>query len=556
MARGAGWVAIAGVVVGAGCRVPSTWVVADAGADAEVGPPVPRLIAPLSTATVTRQRPTLRWKLPEGVTQAHVEIYRDRAASMRVVEFDGGAESGQPPVDLPPGVVFWRVRARGTNGSEVTTPTWQFTVPHRSAASDTSWGSTPDVNGDGVADVVVASNDRPKLYVYHSPVAGSAVTPTAIIETIADVNVVRPNLATAGDVNGDGWGDVVVQVGGPRDNGAAAVLLGGSSGLDRGRVVLFLTPSDVFRTTGGGDLNRDGFADIMVWSPNRLDVFLGGPAGPRPNPSATITLPSDTDVFGGAARFVGDTDGDGFEDAVVGVPNRERGSVYVYRGSPHGLLPIPVTTLAEPLPASGFGSAVGAGDLNGDGHPDLVVGAPSVDDGRGRVFVYYGGASGFSTTPSLTLAPPERPFRGGAFGYPVEVVGDLNGDGFEELVVSAIPSEELYVFAGRPTGLDSAPAVTVPEPSGMTTNFGNALAGARDMNGDGISDFLVGDYSASDFRGQVHLYLGAMDNLPTRPAVTLIGRPSASFGVSVACLIPASALDGFESANGPSRLSR
>src|SRR5262249_39138646 len=113
----------------------------------------PRLVAPLSTATVTSQTPTLRWALPEGVGGAQIEICRHRACTRSVGTFSAPGPRGTAP-HLDAGVYFWR--ARGTHAGAVGTLTsavWQFRVGARSAAVDTSWGTTPDVNGDGYDDV-------------------------------------------------------------------------------------------------------------------------------------------------------------------------------------------------------------------------------------------------------------------------------------------------------------------------------------------------------------------------------------------------------------------
>jgi hypothetical protein len=113
--------------------------------------PPPRALAPLSTATVSSRRPTLRWNLVGETTGAHVEICRDRACSNLIERFDATGSSGRPTENLPAGVVFWRLRGRaGAVTGETTSQTWQFTVGARSASTiDTSHGTTVDVNGDG-----------------------------------------------------------------------------------------------------------------------------------------------------------------------------------------------------------------------------------------------------------------------------------------------------------------------------------------------------------------------------------------------------------------------
>ena len=132
----------------------------DAGTDIPTLPPAGalRLIAPLSTATVTSRRPTLHWLLDSTADSVHVQICRDRACTDEVAAFDAAGGSGAPASDLPAGVLFWRAYGLGNGAiTEGWTPTWQFTVGARSAPIDTSWGTTLDVNGDGYADVIVGA---------------------------------------------------------------------------------------------------------------------------------------------------------------------------------------------------------------------------------------------------------------------------------------------------------------------------------------------------------------------------------------------------------------
>src|SRR5262249_17807859 len=128
--------------------------------DACVAVGAPRLMAPLSTSTVTSQRPTLHWVLSGVADGARVQICRDHAGSSVLTSVDAVGASGRPAADLPTGVLFWRAFGRSgeVTGIEAT-PTWEFTVGHRSAPVDTSWGSTLDVNADGYADVLVGQRE-------------------------------------------------------------------------------------------------------------------------------------------------------------------------------------------------------------------------------------------------------------------------------------------------------------------------------------------------------------------------------------------------------------
>jgi FG-GAP-like repeat len=207
----------------------------DGGATGSGAPAPPRLIAPLSTATVTSQRPTLKWQLANGTDGAHVQICRDRACTSEVTAFDARGASGAPASDLPPGVVFWRAYGRGGGVTgQVSTPTWQFTVGARSAPVDTSWGTTLDVNGDGYADVIVGAPSESMTvgiaHVYLGSAAGLASTPAVTLNPPGgQYSDFGSSVASAGDVNGDGYGDVIVGANGA--SGGVYVYLGSATGL-------------------------------------------------------------------------------------------------------------------------------------------------------------------------------------------------------------------------------------------------------------------------------------------------------------------------------------
>jgi hypothetical protein len=99
---------------------------------------------------VTSRRPTLRWSLPGGATGAHINLCRDRALTTGCVGFDAVGASGAPGSDLAAGVWYWALNLRtGSMTGTSSSPTWQFTVRVLpTLPTDTSWGTTLDVNGD------------------------------------------------------------------------------------------------------------------------------------------------------------------------------------------------------------------------------------------------------------------------------------------------------------------------------------------------------------------------------------------------------------------------
>jgi hypothetical protein len=125
-------------------------------------PSVPRLLAPLSTSTVTSQQPTFKWTLPAGASNVAVVICHDRACADKLstaVSIDASSTSGSPVAALPAGVLFWHVTA-SVGGTQQSSATWEVWVGTRTATKvSSSFGTILDVNGDGYADVIIGAPD-------------------------------------------------------------------------------------------------------------------------------------------------------------------------------------------------------------------------------------------------------------------------------------------------------------------------------------------------------------------------------------------------------------
>ena len=549
--RDGGWVAVPGDgSVGVDVR--------DAGPDESgvIGLPAPRLVAPLSTATVTSRRPTLRWALAGGTDGAHVQICSDRACKKVVTSFDA-TRSGTPADALPPGVLFWRAFGRSDGASgRVSSPTWEFTVGVLSAPVDTSWGTKLDVNGDGYADVIVsapyAENAVGQAFVYLGSASGLASSPQLTLTGPDGQNGFGIWAASAGDVNGDGYGDVVVSNAGT----AAYLYLGGAAGLSASPLKLTPPPGTArgfgIHVASAGDVNGDGYADVLVGDnvAGLVFLYLGSATGPASLPDVTLTAPGGQSQgvgeFGHSVESAGDVNGDGYADVAVGT-----GRVYLFLGSPTGLASSPAVTLAEPgVPSGSYGRLSCAGDVNGDGYADLVVSSDAAGTGfAGRAYIYLGGPAGYSSAPDATLESPDGP--GGTFGRLVSGAGDVNGDGYADVIIGADaespglagvdggvggPAGWAHIYLGSAAGLTSSPAVTLTGPDGPSTWFGRSVAGPGDVNGDGYADVLVGaDAERTGAAGWAHLYLGSATGPATSPASTLTGPAAGSrFGYSVA----------------------
>jgi hypothetical protein len=199
-------------------------------------------------------------------------------------------------------------------------------------------------------------------------------------------------------------------------------------------------------------------------------------------------------------------------------------------------LPPPVATEVELFGPDGdaLGElpllAAAAGDLNGDGLPDLMVGAGDYEGERGRVYVYYGGAGAFDAPPKpqVTITGAAA---GDAFGRAL-VVADFNGDGLDDLAVGAPGVDgqrgQTAIFYGTATGLGAGGGEPTPDLvlSGEYSNnqYGQTLAGAGDVNGDGFDDLAVGAYGYDGSRGKAYVYHGGEAGLGSQEAFVAIGE--------------------------------
>ena len=178
--------------------------------------------------------------------------------------------------------------------------------------------------------------------------------------------------------------------------------------------------------------------------------------------------------YGTAVASAGDVNGDGYGDVLVGAPGYtngagEAGAVFVYHDSAAGLSTIANWRAVANRANAAFGFSVAtAGDVNGDGYDDILVGAPGPEtdeQGRGRVYVYHGSASGLSTTANWRA---ERNQAHAVFGTSVATAGDVNRDGYSELVIGAPwfdaagndESGAAFVYPGGAAGSEAAHART------------------------------------------------------------------------------------------------
>ena len=451
-------------------------------------------------------------------------------------------------------------------------------------ASDRAGGSVAsagDVNGDGFDDLIIGAdladpngNSSGASYVVFGAAGGfsasfdlSALTGTNgfQINGEAEFDLSGDSVASAGDVNGDGFDDLII--GAQYDNlngdnsGASYVVFGAADGFSASLELSALNGTNGFRINGeaaddragvcvasAGDVNDDGFDDLIIGTrcadPNGMGsgaayvVFgsgsglsasfelsdLNGTNGFKINGEAT------GDYAGQTVASAGDVNGDGIDDLIIGArwaqPNGNySGATYVVFGSASAF--DASLELSDLDGTNGFKinvqagdytgvSVSSAGDVNGDGIDDLIIGATYASPNgtaSGASYIVFGSGAGFSATLELSDLDGSNGFKinGKAeydySGASVASAGDVNGDGYDDLIIGASNADPngnrsgaSYVVFGTASGFSASLDLSdLDGTNGFQINGEAAddrasfsVAAAGDVNGDGYDDLIVG----------------------------------------------------------------
>ena len=466
-------------------------------------------------------------------------------------------------------IVYGGASAPGTDGeldlSRLALDGTGFTLAGIAAGDDSgvSASSAGDVNGDGYDDLIIGATGvgsvqgeydmipgPGEVYVVYGGATGADLvldrstldgTRGFALTGIANGDMLGLSVSSAGDVNGDGYDDLIIGANGDNQAGETYIVYGGAS-----------APG------------TDGVLDLGALNGTNGFILNGIDAG---------------DQSGRSVSSAGDVNGDGYDDLIIGSrfadPNGDSsGETYIVYGGASAPGTNGVLDLSDLDGTNGFtltgsdrndrvGQSVSsAGDVNGDGYDDLIIGAdgangPDGENLAGEIHVVYGGASAPGTggvldlgalngTNGFTLTGIDAYDRS---GFSVSSAGDVNGDGYDDLIIGAANADpngdsdagETYIVYGGASAPGTDGVLDLSALDGTNgfilngidayDNSGRSVSSAGDVNGDGYDDLIIGAYAADpdgDMNaGETYIVYGGATGTESLVPVTAQGTAAA-----------------------------
>ena len=362
-----------------------------------------------------------------------------------------------------------------------------------------------NLNGDAYNDVIIGSyggNWETFILFGNDPVDS---VPDIILPT-SSLTLFSNGVSGVGDVNLDGFDDVII---GQEWLTHPYYIYFGGNPMDSTPDVTLVPSADTIGifwgdqpVSGAGDVNNDGYSDVIIGNARynayqgRVWIYYGG--DPMNNVEDVVLVGENIDdYFGWCVRSAGDVNDDGFDDVIVGAYSYGFfiGRAYIYYGG-DPMDNSPDVILTGEGVANYFAFSVSsAGDVNYDGYDDVIVGAYNAGGGWGRAYIYHGGDP-MDNTPDVIL---DAPANSGMFGYTVSCLGNADGDNYDDVVVAAPmnpapdPTEKVFVYLGGDP-MATTPAEVIRGEGTDNNHFGYSLSGTGDLDNNGYDDLIIGAY--------------------------------------------------------------
>jgi hypothetical protein len=465
-----------------------------------------------------------------------------------------------------------------------------------------------DINGDGIDDLIIgapAAAPNGNLFAGETYIVFGQ---SAAFDTTLNLSQLNGNngfvingidagdysgvsVSGTGDINGDGIDDLIIGApiadsSGNTNAGETYIVFGQSDGFDATLNLSQLNGSNGFVINGinsfdrlgrsvsiAGDINDDGIDDLIISArnadPNGTTYIVFGKEGSfdasfnlsqlNGNNGFVINGIDAGDELGASVSGAGDINGDGIDDLIIGAPaadpngNTNTGETYIVFGKSDGF--DATFNLSQLNGSNGFvingidgdysgGSVSAAGDINGDGIDDLIIGASTADangnSGAGKTYVVFGSSEGFDARINLSELDGNNGFvlngidESDYSGGSVSAAGDINGDGIDDLIIGASRADSngnsgagaTYVVFGSSEGFDASVNLSeLDVNNGFILNgiderdySGSSVSDAGDINGDGIDDLIIGtpnaDPNGNDRAGETYIVFGNANKPP------------------------------------------